>query len=175
MNPPMQLGYLVVGAARPARWADFCGAMLGLPEPVINADGSRGWRVDEASQRLVVQEDRADDLLALGIDCGDAAGLDARIALARAAGLEVAVGDAALARARRVERLARLADPAGNTVELFHGLAGANTPFESDAFPGGFRTGGLGLGHAALVSRDLEAMEAFYTGLGFRVTERLDT
>ena len=52
MNPPMQLGYLVFGAARPARWADFCGAMLGLPEPVTNADGSRGWRIDEASQRL---------------------------------------------------------------------------------------------------------------------------
>lgn len=175
MTPPMQLGYLVFGAARPARWADFCGAMLGLPEPVAHADGSRGWRIDAASQRLVVQEDRADDLLALGIDCGDAAGLDARIALARAAGLEVAEGDAALARARRVERLACLADPAGNTVELFHGLARAGTRFESNAFPGGFRTGDLGLGHAALVSRDLAAMEGFYTALGFRVTERLDT
>ncbi len=176
MKSAMHLGYLVFGAARPARWADFCSAMLGLPASVASSDGSRGWRIDGASHRLIVQEDRCDDLLALGLDCGDEAGLEARVALLRSAGCEPAAGGAALARARRVERVVRVTDPAGNTVELFHGLEQAGTPFESGDFPGGFRTGDLGIGHAALVSRDLDAMEAFYTGaLGFRVTERLST
>lgn len=176
MRHELQLGYLVFGAAKPQRWADFCDGMLGLPGPLTNADGSRGWRVDGASQRPVVQEDRSDDLLALGLDCSDEASLDRLVARLESSGVQVTVGDAALLRARRVQRLHRVTDPAGNPVELFVGLQQAADPFKSAAFPGGFRTDDLGLGHAALVSHDLDAMEAFYTGsLGFGVTERLAT
>lgn len=174
--PALQLGYLVFGAARPSKWQDFCSRMLGLPAPIVNADGSNGWRVDGASQRLIVQADASDDLMALGLDCGSAAGLQARAEQLARSGCEIAAGSEAQCQARRVEALYALTDPAGNRVELFHGLQQAPAPFESAAFPGGFRTGDLGLGHAVLAHRDLEAMEAFYVGqLGFRVTERLDT
>ena len=176
MKSQMQLGYLVFGAAKPRRWADFCTRMLGLPAAVANSDGSAGWRIDQASQRLIVQQDRSDDLLALGLECGNEEALRRHVEGLRAAGCEVNAGDAALCEARRVKSLYRVQDPAGNAVELFHGLQQAATPFESAAFPGGFRTGELGLGHAVLVHRDLQAMEAFYGGLlGFGVTERLDT
>lgn len=85
-------------------------------------------------------------------------------------------GNAALCGARRVRRLHRCADPCGNAIELFTGAAAAAAPFASAAFPQGFRTGDLGLGHAVLVAHDLESMEAFYVGLlGFGVTERLAT
>ncbi|MBO9514698.1 MAG: VOC family protein [Variovorax sp.] len=176
MPPDLRLGHLVFEVRRPARWAAFCEHMLGLPGPVANADGSMGWRVDEASQRLIVREGPADDLAALGLECADDAVLDRLAKRLQAAGCAVAAGDAALCEARRVQRLLRCADPAGNTVELFTGPERAATPFASEAFPEGFRTGDLGLGHAVLVSRDLDRMEAFYVDLlGFGVTERLAT
>lgn len=55
-TPDLLLGYLVFEARRPARWAAFCRDTLGLPTPLINPDGSRGWQLDEQAQRLVVQE-----------------------------------------------------------------------------------------------------------------------
>ena len=92
------------------------------------------------------------------------------------AGHAVEEGDARLCIARRVHRLVRTTDPAGNTVELFVDPDEAAQPFVSEAFPEGFRTGALGMGHAVLVSHDLAAMEAFYAdALGFGVTERLST
>jgi 2,3-dihydroxybiphenyl 1,2-dioxygenase len=113
---------------------------------------------------------------AIGWDAGDEGSLDALVARIEAAGYAVAPCSPAEAQARRVARLWHAHDPAGNRVELFHGLEAAATAFESPAFPGRFRTGELGFGHAVLVHDDLEAMEAFYTGaLGFGVTERLDT
>ena len=175
MEATMQLGYLVFGVARPARWSAFCEQMLGLPAPVSNIDGSAGWRIDGASHRLILQEDAQDDLLALGLDCGSERGLRARVEALRAHGHAVEEARDELRRARRVSALWTAADPAGNAVELFTGLEAAPVPFTSSAFPGGFRTGALGLGHAVLIARDLTAMERFYAALGFGVTERLDT
>jgi len=176
MLPDLRLGYLVFEVRRPARWADFCEHMLALPAPVANTDGSMGWQVDEAAQRLIVSEGPADDLAALGLQCANEEVLDRLVHRLQAAGCMVAAGDAALCRARRVQRLHRCVDPCGNAVELFTGLEPAATPFKSTAFPEGFRTGDLGLGHAVLVSHDIERMEAFYVDLlGFGVTERLAT
>jgi 2,3-dihydroxybiphenyl 1,2-dioxygenase len=170
----LRLAYLVVEARRPARWARFCDAMLGLPEPVDNLDGSRGWRIDSAAQRLIVREGRADDLAALGFDCGDEGQLDALLARLRQRGIAVTDGDAQARAARRVRRLHRLQDPAGNVIELVVGPAQAGERFVSAAVPGGYRAGELGLGHAALVAHDLAAMERFYVeALGFGVSERL--
>jgi len=175
MKQPLKLGYLVFGVAKPRPWQDFCARMLGLPDPVTNVDGSRGYRLDEASQRLILQEHPEDDLLALGLDCGDPQALQERVDALRAAGLQVRDASQGEATARRVQRLCSTQDPAGNTVELFAGLETAPTPFRSTAFPGGFRTGELGIGHAVLVDRDVARLEDFYVGvLGFAVTERLD-
>lgn len=176
MDTDLRLGYLVVGARKPADWAAFCDRMLGLPAPCRNADGSLGWQVDAAAQRLIVADDQRDDLLAVGLECSNDAVLDALLARLAAAGHAAPAADAAACRARRVQRLHCVQDPAGNQVELFTGLAAADQPFASACFPGGFVTGALGLGHAVLVHGDLAAMEAFYVGLlGFGVTQRLHT
>ncbi|GAA4359657.1 iron-dependent extradiol dioxygenase HsaC [Variovorax defluvii] len=175
MLPDLRLGYLVFEVRRPARWADFCRHMLALPAPVDNTDGSRGWQLDEAAQRLIVRAGPADDLGALGLECAEEAVLERLLARLHHAGVAVSRADAALHEARRVQRLHCCTDPAGNTIELFTGLAGAATSFTSEGFPEGFRTGELGLGHAVLISHDLAAMEDFYRLLGFGVTERLAT
>jgi 2,3-dihydroxybiphenyl 1,2-dioxygenase len=150
--------------------------MLGLPAPLSNADGSCGWQIDGASQRLIVGEGPADDLAALGLECADDAALDGLLRRAAAQGVTAAPGDALLCAARRVTRLHWLTDPAGNRVELFVGLEAAARPFASTAFPQGLQTGAHGMGHAALVADDLAAMERFYVDvLGFGVSERLVT
>jgi catechol 2,3-dioxygenase-like lactoylglutathione lyase family enzyme len=137
MQPDLRLGYLVFDVRRPARWASFCKQMLGLPAPLTHGDGSLGWQLDDACQRLMVREGPADDLGAIGLQCADDAALDARLRRLQQAGAAVTAAPPELLRARRVQRA-------------------------------------LGLGHVVLVSHDVPAMEAFYTGaLGFGVTERL--
>lgn len=175
-EPDLRLGYLVFDVRRPARWAAFCEQMLGLPAPVRNEDGSAGWQLDEACQRLVVQQGPADDLAALGLQCADDGVLQRLLQHLRQAGVAVTAADAALRRSRRVRNLHHCIDPAGNRVELFTDPDPAAHSFLSAHFPDGFQTGAQGLGHAVLVAHDLAAMEAFYTGvLGFGVTERLAT
>ena len=176
MHSDLRLGYLAFEVRRPARWAAFCKHMLGLPAPVTNEDGSLGWQLDEACQRLIVHEGPADDLGAIGLQCADDAVLDRLLHRLRRAGVHTSAADDALRRARRVRRLHRCADPAGNVVELFTEPEPAAQAFASTEFPAGFETGELGLGHVVLVSQDTPAMEAFYIGLlGFGVTEWLAT
>ena len=63
----MKLAYLVFDVRRPDRWASFAERTLGLPTPVANTDGSLGYRLDDAAQRLIVQAGRGDDVAALGL------------------------------------------------------------------------------------------------------------
>lgn len=174
--PAMRLGYLQFEVRQPDRWYDFARTMLGLPEPLANTDGSVGFRLDTAAQRLIVQQGGADDLAAIGFELQDDPALDALVERIARAGWRVEEGGIVLRAARRVRRLHRVVDPAGNRIELFVGLQRAAGPFECEAFPGGFHTGEAGMGHVALVADDLEAMERFYVDvLGFGVSERLKT
>lgn len=176
MQPDLRLGYLAFEVRHTDRWAAFCRQMLSLPEPIRNEDGSLGWQIDAAAQRLIVQEGPADDLAALGLQCADETAHGRLLQRLRHAGVEVREGDVALRRSRRVRVLHQLFDPAGNRVELFTDPEPALQAFASEQFPAGFQTGALGLGHVVLVAQDLPAMEAFYTGaLGFGVTERIAT
>ena len=68
--------------------------MLGLPEPVSNADGSLGWRLDNAAQRLIVQHGSSDDITALGFECVDDDALGALLLRLQARGQEVIEADA---------------------------------------------------------------------------------
>jgi biphenyl-2,3-diol 1,2-dioxygenase len=176
MNQDIKLGYLVVEARRPLQWQRFCQNMLGLSGPSANVDGSSGYRLDEAAQRLIVTEGKSDDLAALGLECSDESALDTLLAKLAGAGIAVQEAGEEARRSRRVARLHRLLDPAGNLVELHVGLERADEPFRSELVPGGFATGPAGFGHLALNSSRQEAMERFYVdGLGFGVTERLAT
>lgn len=175
-TPALHLAYLVIEARRPERWSAWCDTMLGAPPPVQLADGSQGWRLDDAAHRLIVRPGSSDDLAAMGWACRDDATLDGLIARLREGGVPVADADPGERAARRVKRLHRVHDPEGNCIELVVGLAPAGATFASALFPGGFRSDETGFGHVALVVRDLEAMQRFYVDqLGFALTEALDT
>jgi len=172
----LNLGYLVFEVRQLAAWEEFCTSTLGLAVSMQNSDGSHGYRLDAACHRLIVQSGRADDLSALGFDCGDDATLDALLARFDASTVQIIPADQDLHAARQVERLYLVKDPDGNTVELFTGLRRMAQPFSASGFPGGFRTGALGIGHAVLVTHAIKRMEDFYGSLlGFGVRERLDT
>lgn len=173
----LQLGYLVLGVSRREPWHEFLDGMLGLAPAPAGAGGTAGvdgWRMDGAVHRIVLEDDEGDDLRALGLDTGSEAGLAGRVMRLREMGVDVHRAPADMRLQRRVADLYLARDPAGVALELFHGLETAD-PVASPAVPGGFVTGELGLGHAVLVSRDIESLERFYTQFGFGVTERLDT
>jgi len=168
-----KLGYLVFGVRHAARWHSFLGGMLGLAGPLENPDGSQGYRLDGAVQRLVITRG-ADDIEALGLELPSARDVTDLAASVAASGVAVTPASETLRASRHVERLVCFDDPAGNRVEVFVALQSATSAFESQLFPAGFTTGDLGIGHAGLIARDLAKMERFYVDvLGFGVSERL--
>ena len=171
----MRLAYLAVETQRMRRWDHFCQQVLGLPAPLRHADGSQGYQIDGAAQRLLLRPGPREDLAAIGIECVGPAALDRLLDRLVAHGVSIVDGTPEERATRRVQRLFRVADPAGNSVELVTGLEPAERRFQSPLVPGGFCTGELGMGHVALVAHDLHAMTAFYTEvLGFSVTENVD-
>lgn len=176
MPASMKLAYLVFDVRRPDRWANFATGTLGLPPAIANEDGSQGYRLDGAAQRLIVRAGDADDIAALGLELPDEPALEALAARLDAAGIATGRGDPALMAARRVRRLLSFADPQGTRIEAVLAPEAGATPFASALVPGGFKGDDTGFGHAVLVARDLAALERFYVGtLGFAVSERLDT
>lgn len=172
----MKLGYLVLEARRLAAWRGFAEEILGLEPANANPDGSAGYRLDGAAQRLVLREGPADDVAAIGLELRDEAALGELRRRLAASGANLVEGDAALCAARRVSRLIAFHDPEGTRLEAVLGIQQAPSPFASSHFPGGFGSEDTGFGHAVLVAHDLAVMERFYVGaLGFAVTERLAT
>jgi len=91
----------------------------------------------------------------------------------RAAGHPAERGEPALAESRRVSSLVVTADPDGNRVELYHGLAIDQAPFVS---PTGARfvTDPMGFGHAFASVADVPRSRAFYVDLlGMKVSDRM--
>lgn len=170
MGSVTAVGYVGFEASDLDAWQDFAENMLGLGA-TRREDGSLALRMDGRVHRMLITPGDADDLAFTGYDCGDDAGLDAVVAKLEAGGIAVEQGDAELAASRGVRRLACTQDPEGNRVELFVDLAAADTPFESALVPSGFNTGNCGAGHTFLPTTDRAAMIAFYTDIGFLISD----
>jgi biphenyl-2,3-diol 1,2-dioxygenase len=169
----MKVAYLVLEVRRPERWREFAAQVLGLPAPAENPDGSWGYRLNGATQALVLKHGRRDDVAALGLELADGSALEELEGRLAASEISAARADRALCRARRVEQLVHFDDPEGTRVEAVVGVEPASGPFRSVCFQGGFGNE-TGFGHAVLVARDLERMERFYAGtLGFGISERM--
>ena len=166
-----ELGYVVIEASDLVAWKNFAVDILGMGLGHEAPGESLGLRLDEKVHRLLVINGPADDMHAIGYDCGNESALDTLVQQLRKDGMQVEYCDDALAKSRSVERLATTLDPAGNRVEFYVGLADAETDFESPLVPSGFCTGKGGAGHAFLPSPDREAMLAFYRRVGFLLSD----
>jgi 2,3-dihydroxybiphenyl 1,2-dioxygenase len=165
------LGYIGVRSARLDDWGTFATRLLGMQQ-ADRAGAVRAFRMDDRKQRLIVTGDEGEGLGFLGWEVGGAAALDALAARLDAHGVEVWRAPRALADERHVADLIVFQDPAGSRLEVFHGPAVADDPFQPGRPISGFRTGSLGMGHAVFNVKDAEPQLSFYRDLlGFRVSD----
>jgi 3,4-dihydroxy-9,10-secoandrosta-1,3,5(10)-triene-9,17-dione 4,5-dioxygenase len=189
-----QLGYMGLQAPDPKAWLDFATRVVGLmPARVlpgepwgmpgqpgsgppsggsgVATDGSVFLKVDDWQWRVAVYADATPGIRYLGFEVAGPAELDAAVAELGQRGLAVTRATPAELDARAVHGMAHLRDPAGNRIELFHGVT-RDHKFASPAGVPGFVTGPLGVGHAVLLVPDLDAALGFWCGaLGFRLSD----
>jgi 3,4-dihydroxy-9,10-secoandrosta-1,3,5(10)-triene-9,17-dione 4,5-dioxygenase len=183
------LGYIGLTAPDPLAWLAFATDIVGMmPARALPgesygaptsgegpasggsglaADGSVYLKMDERQWRVGVHPGEQPGIAYLGFEVADAPALDAACTELTEKGVAVTVESEAVAATRGVAGLATLADPAGNRVELFHGLV---TDFHF-ASPRGveFLTDPYGMGHTLFMVPEMEPALDFYTNaLGFR-------
>jgi 2,3-dihydroxybiphenyl 1,2-dioxygenase len=169
--PLQSLGYVGFGSGALEDWRQFGTHLVGL-QAVERGPSLLAFRMDDRKQRIVVDRSMAEGERFFGWEVKDASALDALAGRLEQAQVEVAAEPPALADQRRVRSLISFRDPAGNRLEAFHGAAIDDTPFSPGRSISGFRTGALGLGHAVLTVKDIQAVTPFYVDvLGFRLSD----
>jgi 2,3-dihydroxybiphenyl 1,2-dioxygenase len=108
----------------------------------------------------------------LGWEVAARADLEALAARLDAHGIAASWGCKELADERRVGEMIVFCDPAGTRLEAFHTPEIADRPFRPARPITGFRTGPLGMGHAVMHVKSLDAVLPFYHDiLGFHVSD----
>jgi 2,3-dihydroxybiphenyl 1,2-dioxygenase len=164
------LGYVAIGSTSLDDWTRFSTDLLGM-QITDRAVSSVALRMDDRSQRLIIDADAA-DARCFGWEVADAPALDQIAARVEAAGVPVTREPRTWADRRRVTAVISFPDPAGNRLEVFYGAEIADDAFRPGRSISGFRTGPLGLGHAVLTVADSDSAVRFYRDvLGFRLSD----
>ena len=173
------LGYLRLAATDLAAWREVAVEALGMVETSGPEAAGLYLRLDERVARITVLPGRQDRVLAVGWEVRDQFALGAVARAAEAAGAAVRLLDADECRRLRVDAAISFVDPAGTTIEVFHGPLLDHDPMRT-AWAQAFVTGASGMGSIALpvdgvagadrvAGRDsVGVTESFYTEvLGF--------
>jgi 3,4-dihydroxy-9,10-secoandrosta-1,3,5(10)-triene-9,17-dione 4,5-dioxygenase len=173
MTGIQSLGYLRIESADVGAWREFGVRALGMVEGRGPEPDSLYLRMDDFPARLVITAGERERLLASGWEVPADRDLDDVGRALEEAGVAVKSGTAAELAERRVARLLRFDDPAGNALEVFCGAALEHRPAASP-YGNRFVTGFLGLGHVVLPVSDGESALRFYTEvLGFRLRDSM--
>ena len=169
------LSYIGFTSPRAEEWTTFGPDVLGLQ--VVDERGTDGavrLRMDDAAHRIAIHPGESDDVAYLGWGVSDARALAAAVVTLEKAGVEVTRETAEVAADRRVVEVVSFADPFGIRNEIAWGQLERPATFRPGRGHGGFVTGQGGLGHAVLISPDLDASERFYVDvLGFRLSDQI--
>ncbi|TGD87900.1 biphenyl-2,3-diol 1,2-dioxygenase [Mycolicibacterium sp. CH28] len=161
------LGYVRIQTTDVDRWRTFAFDVLGFAEGSGPDPSALYLRMDEHYARLVVVPGDIDQVLAVGWQVSDRAELQEVVEAVEKAGVEVRTHPTSDADERRLEELVSFTDPAGTTLEVFHGPVLDHTPVVT-RYGSRFVTGTQGLGHVVLPVSDLDQSFDFYTSvLGF--------
>lgn len=175
MHHDIELAYVGIKTADPGALSPFFADIIGLVPGEPTEGDTLTWRNDDKAHRVIIAKGPAEDATFIGFEATDNATFDAIVARLDTAGFDVTEGSDADLAARRVERLVRTAAPWGTSVELVLGLDSAATPYTSPLMPGGFLTGGVGLGHVVFATTAFEESQAFLlNGLGFAQSDWID-
>jgi len=167
------LGHLAISTSKLDEWIEFAGNVLGMQVCPGGPDGTTRFRIDERSYRLEFEEGADDQLVRIGWEVPDAAGLEAVVARLEQDGLTVQRCGEEEAAARDVQGLVKTVDSSGFNLEFFYGQRKSVEPFISPR-SATFVTGGLGLGHVVLMTPVFDDAVRFYTEvLGFRLSDTL--
>ncbi|WP_167100735.1 biphenyl-2,3-diol 1,2-dioxygenase [Mycobacterium sp. DL592] len=161
------LGYVTIQTADIERWRQFAFRLLGFAEGKGPDPESLYLRMDERAARIIVTPGDSDRIVAAGWEVRDRIGLEQVRQTLDAAGVPYKQLSQSEADDRRVEEVITFDDPAGNTLEVFHGAVLDHSPVVTP-FGARFVTGDQGLGHVVLPAVDAPALFEFYTEtLGF--------
>jgi 3,4-dihydroxy-9,10-secoandrosta-1,3,5(10)-triene-9,17-dione 4,5-dioxygenase len=165
------LGYINISTSSIDRWRHFAFGVLGFAEGKgpQNGDASALYlRMDERAARIIVVPGETDRVLTVGWEVRDHSALQRVKAVLDGAGVAFKQLSVDEAGARRVEEVITFEDPAGTTLEVFHGPVLDHSPVITP-FGAKFVTGDQGLGHIVLPATDPGGTFDFYTEvLGFR-------
>lgn len=154
-----------------SKWQTFAEGVLGMmtaPSP----DGGLYVRMDERQFRFAVQVGPRDAYVASGWEVANQPAFLEALAHLADAGVEVALGDAALCRLRCAQQVASFLDPSGNRHELVWGFKSDFVHFASPAGVSNFVTGNIGMGHTVLPAPDFEKTTTFYKEvMGFGLSD----
>lgn len=168
MSPIKSLGYVTVQATDMEKWRHFAFGVLGFAQGSGPDPDSLYLRMDERAARVVVSPGETDKIVTVGWEVRDHAELQTLAQTLEAAGVPYRQLSLAEADARRVEAVIAFEDPAGTSLEVFHGPVLDHSPIITP-FGARFVTGDQGLGHVVLPALDVEGSARFYTEvLGFR-------
>lgn len=161
------LGYVTVSTADIDRWREFAFGVLGFAQGSGPDPSALYLRMDERAARIIVVPGDGDRIVTVGWEVRDHAALVALKAVLDGAGVPFKELSQADADARRVEEVITFDDPAGTTLEVFHGAVLDHSPVVTP-FGARFVTGDQGLGHVVLPALDAGGLFEFYTEvLGF--------
>lgn len=166
-----RLSYVVAQTTDATRWKAFGEQVLGMataPTP----GGGLLLKMDRRDFRIAIEKGDQDRYVASGWEAADHTGFEHTVAQLRQAGVEVLEASDALRVARKVDRLVRFHDPAGNLHELGYGYTGGQANFVSPIGHTGFKTGVYGAGHTVLPALPFDQTLAFYRDvLGFGLSD----
>jgi 3,4-dihydroxy-9,10-secoandrosta-1,3,5(10)-triene-9,17-dione 4,5-dioxygenase len=162
------LGYITISTNDIDRWRQFAFDVLGFAEGKGPDPSTLYLRMDERAARIIVVPGETDRVVTIGWEVRDHAALrrvEAALDRAGVAFKQLSVDEA---EARRVEEVIAFDDPAGTTLEVFHGAVLDHSPVIT-AFGAKFVTGDQGLGHIVVPATDPNGLVDFYIDvLGFR-------
>jgi 3,4-dihydroxy-9,10-secoandrosta-1,3,5(10)-triene-9,17-dione 4,5-dioxygenase len=168
MSVIKSLGYITVAASDIDSWRQFAFGVLGFAEGKGPDPSALYLRMDERAARIVVVPGEVDRVVTVGWEVRDRPGLEQVKSALDAAGVSFKELSAAEADERRVEEVITFDDPAGTTLEVFHGAVLDHSPVVTP-FGARFVTGDQGLGHVVVPALDPNGLVEFYTQvLGFR-------
>lgn len=168
MSELKSLGYITFSTSDMERWRHFAFRVLGFAEGKGPNSDALYLRMDERAARIIIVPGDSERVLTIGWEVRDRTALQRVKALLDGAGVAFKELSQHEADARRVEEVITFEDPAGTTLEVFHGAVLDHSPVITP-FGAKFVTGDQGLGHAVVPATDPGGLFDFYTDvLGFR-------